>query len=217
MKGQFRNLAGKRYGRLLVVKRVENRNKHVYWLCRCDCGNEVEVRCDALTRGPTVSCGCYQRDVVTTHGMWQTSIYRLWRSMLGRCENPNGHAYKLYGGRGIKVCERWHDFLSFLADMGERPRGCTLDRIDNDGNYEPGNCRWATPKQQGRNRANNRMLTFRGETRCIAEWADMLPLKDSAIRGRLKKGWTPEQALSIASGKVNQWNRAKILGASLAS
>ena len=203
-RGKFRNLSGSRFGRLLVLERAPNRNKHVYWRCRCDCGNEIEVRADALTRGPTVSCGCYQRDVVTKHGMWETSVYHIWRSMLTRCENPNMHAYHLYGGRGIKVCEAWHDFEQFYADMGPCPEGHSLDRIDNNRNYEPDNCRWATAKQQGRNRNDNVEITFQGETRCVAGWAEKLGMRDSTLRERLNRGWTIKEALTTPVGSIRQ-------------
>ncbi len=125
----------------------------------------------------------------------QTRIWRAWKSMLQRCEAPNNRGYSRYGGRGISVCERWHDFSNFLADMGERPEGLTLDRINNDGNYEPGNCRWATIKEQSRNKSTNRFIEFNGERRCLTEWAEVLGIKTGTLQARLKK-WPIEQALT---------------------
>jgi len=207
-KGKFNDLTGRRFGRLLVVERAANRKKHVYWRCKCDCGNEVEVRGDALTRGPTVSCGCYHDEIVTKHGMWQTSIYRIWRSMLGRCENPNAHAYELYGGRGIKICDAWHDFQAFYDDIGKRPGdNYTLDRINNDGDYCPENCRWATWKQQSRNRSNNRIIEFDGERRCVSEWASITGINHGTLTQRLNRGWTAKQTLTMPVDLGNRWKR----------
>ena len=207
-KGRFRDLTGATFGRLTVIERAANRNKHVYWRCQCECGNEVEVRADSLTRGPTVSCGCYHDEVVTKHGMWESSEYHIWRAMLTRCENKNMHAYDRYGGRGIKVCEDWHNFQTFYADMGAFPgSGYSLDRIDNSGDYCPENCRWATWKQQGRNRDYNRMLTYRGNQRCIAEWSEVTGISHSTLRMRLERGWTAKEALTIPVDLGNRWIR----------
>jgi hypothetical protein len=138
--------------------------------------------------------------------MWDTPIYAIWSSMLQRCENRGMPAYDRYGGRGIQVCDEWHDFDVFYDDMGPRPdETYSLDRIDNDGDYCPGNCRWATKKQQSRNRADNRLLTFKGESLCIAEWADRLPLKDSTIRMRLRRGWSTKEALTVKADLGNRW------------
>jgi hypothetical protein len=122
--------------------------------------------------------------------------YQTWRNMRSRCENPNVPAYKNYGGRGIAVCERWKSFENFLADMGERPEGMTIERINNDGNYEPDNCRWSTYLQQGRNRRANKYLTWNGETKAVSEWAEVVGIKDSTIYARLRMGWTTEDALT---------------------
>lgn len=127
--------------------------------------------------------------------MFGTPIYRSWSSMLTRCTNQRHHNYPDYGGRGIKVCERWRDFTAFASDMGERPPGTSLGRIDNDGNYEPGNCRWETSKQQGRNRRTTRLVNIDGITTTIQGHCDRLGLNSNTIRSRLYSyGWTIEEA-----------------------
>lgn len=121
--------------------------------------------------------------------------YQVWDSMKQRCENPNAQAYPSYGGRGIKICKRWHKFKNFLADMGEKPTGKQLDRKNNDGNYEPSNCRWATRKQQANNRRNSRKITYKGKTRTVAQWSQRLGMKTWVLYDRLGLGWSTKKAL----------------------
>lgn len=155
------DLADRAFGRLTAVRATERRDAsgRAYWLCRCECGKEREALGRDLRCGRTTSCGCKKseraRTAAQTHGRAGTPEYRSWQSMLTRCTNPSYHRFDRYGGRGITVCAAWaNSFERFMADMGQRPAGTTLDRFpNNDGNYEPGNCRWATPAQQRQNRS----------------------------------------------------------------
>jgi hypothetical protein len=154
------NLTGIRFGQLIAERRNGQRNNHALWICKCDCGKEVVVSSSHLRNGMTRSCGCLRRDRAAklnlSHGEAAdlTTEYRAWGSMLSRCTNPSHRGFKNYGGRGIKVCRNWlESYAAFLADMGRRPTSKhSLDRINNDGDYEPGNCRWATAKEQQNNR-----------------------------------------------------------------
>lgn len=159
------NLKSRRFGRWLVVDRDRKHQggsgKHVRWICKCDCGIERSVIGVVLTQGGSNSCGCLQSEDVairsTRHGMYGTKVYEAWNCMIDRCTNKKIKFWHRYGGRGIKVCDEWrHSFCAFYACMGEPPTSKhTLDRINNDGNYEPGNCRWATMKEQRANRCDS--------------------------------------------------------------
>ena len=161
------DMTGKRFGRLIGVSRTGSDNEGLaLWLFKCDCGGQVVATGSRVKRGRTQSCGCMRADETaksnkekkTTHGESTSVEYRIWGHMLERCENQKHKSFPRYGGRGIIVCSRWADFSNFLLDMGRRPSPShSIDRINNDGNYEPGNCRWATPKEQGRNRSNNKI------------------------------------------------------------
>ena len=136
--------------------------------------------------------------------MTGTRERKTWNDMIQRCRNPNSKDYKNYGGRGIKVCERWHEFEGFYEDMGDKPDGMSLDRIDNDGDYRPSNCRWATAKTQCRNRRGNRMLTYDGQTKCASAWAEVVGTTPSALHMRLVRGWSVERALTTPSRAYSQ-------------
>lgn len=200
------NVTGVVYGEVTPLEpTLRRQNGCVVWRCMCSCGTEFFCTSNRLRTGNTKSCGCRisqitaARNVANTkHGhaktYKQSRTYRSWSAMIRRCEDENNSGY---GGRGITVCDSWRaDFRAFLVDMGERPAGTTIDRIDSNGNYEPGNCRWASNETQQRNRRDCRMLTYAGETLPLAVWADRLGCKHSALRMRLEKGWSVERALT---------------------
>lgn len=154
--GSFNDLTGQTFARLTALHRVANQGEHTMWRALCDCGTLINVRAQHLRNGNTKSCGCFDIDAViarsTKHGGAYGPEYRSWAAMLQRCTNPKNKEWHNYGGRGIKVCERWFTAANFLSDMGARPQGKTLDRKDVNGDYEPGNCRWATPAEQAQNK-----------------------------------------------------------------
>lgn len=189
----FVDISGNRYSRLKVLHRVDNDlGNKVCWLCQCDCGNKVVVRSNNLRTAHMKSCGCLRSIVTTkmktTHGHSGSPIYNTWATMLRRCDNPEQPNYRLYGGRGILVCARWKTFINFLQDMGEKPEGMTIDRIDNNGNYELSNCRWATRKQQNNNNRHNRIVTLNNRKQTLQQWLDELEIPKSTIYSRIYSG-----------------------------
>lgn len=208
---QTKNLLDQPFGRLVVIAFAGYRRRHARWECRCHEGNIVVVSASMLISGRTQSCGCLQRDTMrtkkTTHGKSDTAEFRIWWGMLERCEDPRKKAYPRYGGRGITVYEPWHDFMTFYADMGPRPTAQhSLERLDNDQGYNPTNCVWATPPVQSRNTRRNNLITFNGITQCLADWSITTGIKRVTIFGRLRKGWTVKDALTITP---RPWGRDK--------
>lgn len=202
-----KDLFGLRFGRLVVARRAQRIGRKQYWLCACECGTMKHIRQDALTGGRSKSCGCAspalkaaRSATLTVHGHARkgkiSRTYRIWRAMRERCRYPKHHAYHRYGGRGIKVCQRWMDFSNFLSDMGEAPDGLTLERKDRDGNYDPSNCIWATMLEQSNNTSRNRFLEHNGERRTVAQWAVHTGLRSQTILSRVSAGWATGRALT---------------------
>lgn len=196
------DLTGQRFGRLVVLERVENsKNGSSRWLCRCDCG-EIRVHtAGTLNYGVVKSCGCYgketRRERGTTHNKSNTKLYRVWASMRERCSSPSCKGFAYYGGRGITVCDEWNDSFQAFYDWaisngyGE---GLSIDRIDVDGNYEPSNCRWVSKNIQANNTRKNVSIEYNGESHTIAEWAKLLGIKYGTLHKRLEEGWSAEDA-----------------------
>jgi len=195
---------GEKYNKLTAIRFVEKRNRKECWLWRCECGKEKVIRVTNVKSGGTKSCGCLYMQLIKTkgqnnktHGMTKSVTYKSWSCMFVRCYNKNSSDYKHYGERGIKVCQEWKTFDGFYSDMGDRPKGKSLDRIDNNKGYCPENCRWATRKEQNNNKRNNHLLTYNGKTKTIAEWAEDRNIKYDTIWARIKYGWNTERALNL--------------------
>ena len=194
----FINSSGLKFGRLTVLRRAENaKSGDAQFFCRCDCGKDSISTGWNLKTGNTRSCGCYQEESRIKHGLWQSHTYNCWSNMKARCQNENHDSYKHYGGRGITVCERWQEYKKFFTDMGDSPtESHPIDRINNNGNYDPGNCRWATRKQQQNNRRNSHMLEFQGQRKTMAQWAECLGIRYQVIFTRIDRNWPVDRALT---------------------
>lgn len=194
------DLVNQRFGTLVVISRAPNRVGKSMWLCQCDCGRTSFVISDNLRRGRTRSCGCRQNvsrhPRTFKHGYSKMPEYKVWMTMVDRCENPKSTSYHKYGARGIKVCDRWHDFANFLQDMGRRPPKLTLERVDNNGPYDPSNCRWDTHQAQANNKRNSRFFEHVGLRLTLAQWARRLNFKVETLRQRIKSGWSTDVALT---------------------
>lgn len=199
--GKHKDITGVRFGRLVALEYLGCSK----WRCKCDCGEEKIISIDALNSGRTVSCGCYHRDLFTgrpshnrTHNMRNTPEFNIWSMMKNRCTNPNCNRSQFYKDKGIKVCDRWlgpNGFQNFIADMGLRPGpSYSIDRIDNDGDYTPENCRWATDKEQANNHSNNVIIEYNGREQTLALWCDELGLPYGTIWMRLRRGWSVRDA-----------------------
>lgn len=199
-----KDLCHKRFGRLTVIAFGGlDRFLRAVWICRCDCGTWRAITSQRLLslNRPSRSCRCLRKDTARrirrTHGLSRSRPYRAWKHLKERCFRQGTENFKDYGGRGITVCERWLSFKNFLADMGHPPANKTsIDRIDNNGNYEPGNCRWATALEQGTNKRNNIILTLHGESLVLSQWARRTGFRYGTILRRLSLGWSMEAALT---------------------
>jgi hypothetical protein len=187
-----KDLTNQKFGRVTVIKEAGKyeKNGSYKWECQCDCGTIFIIIGYSLTKGKTISCGCYNKEKATKHNHnlkgKTSSTYYSWVSMKTRCYNPNHPSYDNYGGRGITVCDRWKDsFNNFLADMGERPKGMTIDRIDNNKNYEPSNCQWASNKQQHNNKRSNHLITYQDRTQTLTQWAEELNINRATLYSRI--------------------------------
>ena len=192
---------GERYGRLLVVTREENSKRgQARWTCQCDCGNSCVSVSAYLAGGLKKSCGCMTKELRSkirrTHGATGTPTHKSWTCMMHRCFRLGDKSYWNYGAIGITVCERWRKFENFLADMGPRPAGKSIDRFPNkEGNYEPSNCRWATSTEQNNNRKDNRFIEANGKRQTIGQWATETGVSKLTIVARLNRGWPQERCI----------------------
>lgn len=200
----LKDLTNQKFGMLTVLKRVENVGKNTMWLCKCDCGNETVTCGGRLVSGTTKSCGCLKlKGYNWKHEGSNTRIYNIWYSMKQRCYNPNCHAYKWYGARGILMCEEWlceNGFENFRdwSLLNGYEEHLTIDRINNDGNYEPSNCRWATYREQGNNKSINRIIEYGGESHTLSEWSEITGIKTATLHNRIKKGWSYEKCIETS-------------------
>lgn len=205
---KFHDLTSQRFGRLVVLRPDgHSRTKQIMWLCQCDCGQQHRARTGDLKSNKILSCGCHKREILgargrlqRAHGQSGTRAYQSWMSMMQRCYNRANPAFKNYGGRGIAVDIRWHDFERFFADMGQREAGLTLERLENDGPYCLDNCVYASRAVQNRNRRNNPLIEFCGEKKILAAWAEILGIPRSRLSARLGMGWTIEEAFTVRPG-----------------
>lgn len=204
----FIDISGEKYGRLTAIKRLPKENdEKTKWLCKCDCGEVSEVNLSDLRAGKTKSCGCFRRELTSkmreSHKKTDTRLYSIWSSMKTRCYNPKSESYPDYGGRGIKVCDKWkenfEEFYHWANKNGYREH-LTLDRIENDENYCPENCRWATGLQQGRNKRNNIIIKINNSERLLLEWCEIFGIRYDIVYGRIRWGWNPIKALVTPEG-----------------
>lgn len=209
------DLTGQKFGRLIAIEIVgRDEQNNALWHCRCDCGNEHIVRASSLTYGSVRSCGCLQREksanASRTHGLSVDKsgntprLYGIWRNMKQRCSNQKASKFQNYGGRGICVCNEWQDYVPFhkWAIANGYRDDLTIERIDNDGDYSPSNCRWAAYRQQNFNKRDNRLIAYNGVTKPLGEWAALRGIKWTTLRSRLDDyGWSVEKALTTPVGK----------------
>lgn len=202
MSGFRKDITRKNFGRWTVISFSHNgKDKSPYWLCLCSCGTSKIIRGQSLKAGASKSCGCLRDEIIikmkVSHGMRWSSIYQKWCSMIYRCTNPNSSAFKNYGGRGIAVCKSWLKFENFYRDMGDCPKGLTLERIDNNIGYIKHNCKWATRKEQQNNRRCSTLISFNGKTLTLTQWAEELGIHRQTLYDRINRSlWPIEKALN---------------------
>lgn len=190
---RYADISGARFGHLSAIKVILGKPR-IMWLCKCDCGNYSKVFADNLKRGHTKSCGCKKSRPI--HGKHNTNTYFVWVNMKARCDRKNHKEYSNYGGRGITYCDAWKCFSAFIEDMGEAPKGESLDRINNDLGYFKENCRWITQHQQARNKRTNVNITIDGQTKCLKDWALTFGISYQTLRTRRRLGWDIEKAIT---------------------
>jgi hypothetical protein len=201
------DITGEKFGRLTALRRLGSKSGQSRWECECECGTIKSYALYQIKSGKTQSCGCLQKELTiarsTIHGHSKreemTDTYNIWCGIKARCFNENEPAYKNYGARGITMCDRWNDsYESFLEDMGERPsKKHSIDRIDNEKGYEPGNCKWATRAEQARNNRRNVWIEYNGQKKTLCDWADELNIKRATLCYRIvKAGWDVERAFT---------------------
>lgn len=201
------DLTGRQFGRLTVIEEAgRDKFKRTMWRCKCECGNEVTVPYARLAYGQTRSCGCLKMDLLvkrsTTHGDSrkdkEARLYKIYKGMMSRCYSKTDYHYERWGGRGIKVCEEWKGnyeaFKEWALSHGYAD-DLTIERIDNDGDYCPENCKWITHKEQARNKRNNHYLTYNGQTKCLGEWCEIYGIPRTTLWNRVHRGWTPKECL----------------------
>lgn len=201
---RFKDLTNLRFGKLIAVKCVKKPNQaKYYWECICDCGNTKIISSSNLIKGNSSTCGCGKvkiGDATRKHGMTNTRMFKIWTGIRKRCTNPKCKSYPIYGGRGISISYKWDKFIDFYNDMKHGyADNLSLDRINPNGNYEPENCRWATPKIQNRNRRNNHLISLNNQNKTLAEWSEVSGIHYSLISYRIKNGWDAEKAIFTPS------------------
>lgn len=215
---KLESLIGRKFGKLTVSGFHGRVKKRTYWECICDCGSKCLAMSSKLKDGLKTHCGCVKRVPHNkSHGRSRTPMHNVWWGMIERCESPYNKNYSNYGGRGIRVCDRWlgkEGFINFLKDMGERPSDkYSIERIDNNGNYEPSNCKWDVLEVQANNKRTSRFISFNGKTQTLAQWSKEKKFPPALLTKRLKRGWTIEKALNtpsyfkVENGKSIVWNK----------
>lgn len=201
---KYQDITDQKFGRLTAIKPIGaiGSDRSMWWFCECDCGNKINVPAKHLKSGNTSSCGCLAVEkhcCVSVHGVRYHPLYDVWWLIKDRCENPNRSGYENYGGRGIRMCDEWHDVVTFIswAENNGYQEGLEIDRIDVNGDYEPSNCRFVTHKQNANNRRNNHLLTYNGRTQTLTQWSEELQISKNIISSRLKKGWSIEEVLTL--------------------